>query len=485
MRRTSGGRVRRGAARRPVDLRLAEADARAMNKRADRQGMMGPCGSGTRGPTGRHRGGVRVPGGRHRRRQLDLEHRGGRVPLLALAHCRAFCADRPPLAITIVQPEQPQAVRRHEQAHAHVGRDGHAQRHETERHEGENAALTTSDATMFCRMTPTARRPSRSAAGSRVAGRRPSARHRPCRGRRRSPPRPSRHPRGGGQRGRVVDAVADHRHRAVGLQRARRRELVLGQQRRVPLVDADSRRDGAARASSSPVSITMRSMPAGAGRRRRPAASGRGCRPGRTPRAARRPRRAMIVVPPRSARRSHRGRDRAPSARAPDADRPPTARGRRRIASAPRPGQGEERASGSGRRGRARAPPAPAPGRAGAPSGARPSRRARSAVELVRRRDVDARAARRAGGQRPGLVEATAPDAREGLERLAALDQHAAAGGAADGGDDGDGDGDHQRARARDDQQRERAVHPGVERRRRAASGTTASSSAAANTSGV
>src|SRR3954451_14926864 len=37
-------RIRRRAGRRPVDLGGVEADARRMNKRADRQGMMGPYG---------------------------------------------------------------------------------------------------------------------------------------------------------------------------------------------------------------------------------------------------------------------------------------------------------------------------------------------------------------------------------------------------------------------------------------------------------
>ena len=75
----------------------------------------------------------------------------------------------------------------------------------------------------------------------------------------------------------------------------------------------------------------------------------------------------------------------------------------------------------------------------------------------------DAGQPRRALGQRAGLVERDGLDAAEVLERLAALDQHAAARGAADRRDDADRHRDHQRARAGDDQQRERPVDPRVD----------------------
>ena len=148
---------------------------------------------------------------------------------------------------------------------------------------------------------------------------------------------------------------------------------------------------------------------------------------------------------------------------------------------------------GPGARGSAR-PPAPASPRSRA---ARRSAAASGCSEprLDRRDERERRGPRpsathplqlrEAEGERAGLVERDRATRAEVLERLAALDQDAAPRGAADGGDDGDRHGDHQRARAGDDQQRERAVEPRVRRRRRTASGTVASSSAAPNTIGV
>ena len=70
---------------------------------------------------------------------------------------------------------------------------------------------------------------------------------------------------------------------------------------------------------------------------------------------------------------------------------------------------------------------------------------------------------RSAHGERPGLVEGHRLELRHLFEVDAALDEHAAARGAGQGGQDADRRGDHQRARAADDEQREAAVEPGVE----------------------
>ena len=156
----------------------------------------------------------------------------------------------------------------------------------------------------------------------------------------------------------------------------------------------------------------------------------------RSPGAARRP-------TARGRRRGRRRRGRAaPRSRPPS----PTARPRSRAACDERLGQ---RVLGA----LARPPP---PARA-SPSSEPPS----SAPTWLSTRPAD--------GQRAGLVDRDGPDAREVLQRLAALDEHAVAGGAADRGDDRDRDGDDQRARARDDQQRQRPVQPGVDARRRTA----------------
>jgi hypothetical protein len=84
-----------------------------------------------------------------------------------------------------------------------------------------------------------------------------------------------------------------------------------------------------------------------------------------------------------------------------------------------------------------------------------------TAREPVAGDDVDERGA--AAGQGAGLVQRDGADPAEVLERLAALDEHAAARGTADGRDDADGHGDDEGARAGDDEQRQRAVQPGVE----------------------
>ena len=69
---------------------------------------------------------------------------------------------------------------------------------------------------------------------------------------------------------------------------------------------------------------------------------------------------------------------------------------------------------------------------------------------------------RGARGERARLVDRHGDHAREVLEGLPTLDQHALAGRPADRRDDSDGDRDHQRARTGNDQQRERPVKPGV-----------------------
>ena len=71
---------------------------------------------------------------------------------------------------------------------------------------------------------------------------------------------------------------------------------------------------------------------------------------------------------------------------------------------------------------------------------------------------------RPAGGERAGLVEGDRPQLGRLLQVHAALDEHAVARGAREGGEDADRRGDDQGARAADDEQRQAAVEPRVER---------------------
>ena len=73
------------------------------------------------------------------------------------------------------------------------------------------------------------------------------------------------------------------------------------------------------------------------------------------------------------------------------------------------------------------------------------------------RTDVDRGQPRPAGRQGPGLVEQDDPSPGQGLERAAALDDHAAARRARDPGDDRDRRGQQERARRRHDQDGEPA----------------------------
>ena len=73
-------------------------------------------------------------------------------------------------------------------------------------------------------------------------------------------------------------------------------------------------------------------------------------------------------------------------------------------------------------------------------------------VGAVDRTDLDRGQPRPAGGERPGLVEQDDAGPRQGLERPAALDDHAAPGRPRDPGDDRDRRGQQERARRRHDQ---------------------------------
>ena len=85
-----------------------------------------------------------------------------------------------------------------------------------------------------------------------------------------------------------------------------------------------------------------------------------------------------------------------------------------------------------------------------------------SGRSAVQRHDVGDRGS--AARERPGLVEGDRLDAGHLLEVGAALDQHAVARRASEGGEDAHRRRDDQGARAADDEQREAAVEPGVER---------------------
>ena len=63
-------------------------------------------------------------------------------------------------------------------------------------------------------------------------------------------------------------------------------------------------------------------------------------------------------------------------------------------------------------------------------------------------------------GQGPGLIKDDTFDLGEGLQIIRPLDQHARVAGAADPGEEAQGDADDQRARAGDDEERQRPVDP-------------------------
>ena len=209
------------------------------------------------------------------------------------------------------------------------------------------------------------------------------------------------------QRRRVVDAVADHRHRAVAApQLLDRRDLVFGQQLGAELVDAELRaRSPAPSPWLSPVSMTTRfdALLAAAGRRRRwPASRGRsatammpiGCAVARD--EHRRPARRAELR--RAARGSPASRARAPrtagDCRA-ATRRPPT------RPSAPRPGSAGHvcgrRGATPSRRRVARGSPA----RSDAPTAARPTRPAPTIA-------ADAGAVQRHARRRPRARRASA-----------------------------------------------------------------------------
>ena len=260
--------------------------------------------------------------------------------------------------------------------------------------------LTTSDATTFWRMTPSARRASPIAAGRRVEVVAHQRDVGASRARRRCRPRPSRCRRGGGQRGRVVDAVADHRHRA---RRAR------------------SARDAASFSSgSSPARPLL-----DAGRARRPRGRRPRCRRSASRRARRRAPRSARDAPaaasgarlvgeaeqPRAAGRPRRARSRsAPPPRAPSSAARPAA---------PSALVREPRAAGPQRAAVDRSPATPRPGSATKRVGLAAASSPRSrAARTQRRPPAGARSARSTAAtsaQRLALVEPPSGDDRREL----------------------------------------------------------------------
>ena len=278
------------------------------------------------------------------------------------------------------------------------------------------------------------------------------------------------------QRGRVVDAVADHDHRAqrrVVAQPADDLELLLGGLLGVDAVDAELARRPARRPT---------------GGRRRP--SRRGGRPRRA--VARRSgrRRGAARRPSRSRRR--RGR-RCRRARAPRRSRGRAARPRRRsrprvLPAARRNARLPTATDAAVDRacdalagllvdvGRACA--ASRPASAAARTSASPStcadmlsteaasRSSSAGLAIVDRDDLANLG--RADGQRAGLVEQDGARLAERLDRAGALDDHAVAGGAREARDERDRRGEDQRARRRDDDDRQRPHRVAADRPREA-----------------
>ncbi len=218
----------------------------------------------------------------------------------------------------------------------------------------------------------------------------------------------------------------------------------------------------AATRGSSPVSITTRSTPA----RRRPAmeaaASGRGRSASPKTASARPSSPRTMAVRPRACTSSTTAGSppsRSLASRGPPAQsrRPPT------PAITPRPGSAVERLG----LGDVESPIRGGPderrceGMLGAALDGGDEGQRGVVTAAVERDDV--RQPREPQGQRAGLVDGDGAHPGEVLERLTALDEDAVARRAPDRGHDGNRDRDDERARAGDDEQRERPVGPRVE----------------------